>query len=78
MHPSGHACSVRACPQPAIASEQGEVGHWLVTVYYCDEHARELAEGTPLGPVGIDSARVEIAPIGESEPRTGGLFPGIA
>ena len=74
----GHACSVRACESPAVESEQGEVGRWLVTVYYCGEHARELAEGTPLGPVGIDSARVDIAPIGASEPRTGGRFPGVS
>jgi hypothetical protein len=72
-------CSISACPEPAVDSDQGEVGSWLVTIFYCTEHGRERDEGTPLGPVGIDSRRVRVEPLGVSEPQPGSnRFPGIA
>ena len=41
-----------------------ELAYWYVTVFYCMEHIRELREGTPLGPVGVDPERVAIEPRG--------------
>lgn len=67
-HPTA-MCSVSFCPTPAVESERGELEHWVVTVHYCYEHARELREGTPLGAVGLDPCRVEIEPKGAREPR---------
>ena len=71
-------CSITACPEPAVDSDQDEVGPWLVTIFYCSEHARERDEGTPLGPVGVDSSRVRVEALGTSEPQAGGRSPGIA
>jgi hypothetical protein len=72
-------CSIQNCPAPATTSETGEVaGHWYVTIFYCDEHAREMREGTPLGPTGIDPAKLRIEPVGRRIPSMQpGRFPGI-
>jgi hypothetical protein len=53
-------------------------GHWYVTIFYCDEHAREMREGTPLGPTGIDPAKLRVEPVGRRTPSMQpGRFPGI-
>jgi hypothetical protein len=72
-------CSISRCPSPAVHSESGTVGHWAVTIFYCDEHARQLEAGTPLGPIGVDQERVRIESSGVNEmPGTGNRFPGLA
>ncbi len=71
-------CSISRCMSPAVHSEYGQVGHWFVTIFYCDEHARELNEGDPLGPIGIDSSRVRIESYDDQEiPNGSSRFPGI-
>jgi hypothetical protein len=70
----GRTCSIRNCSRPAIESETGGTERWEVSVFYCDEHIRELREGVPVGPVGIDPAKAEFTPRGAAEPRTGGRW----
>jgi hypothetical protein len=67
-------CCLLNCPNTAVTTEEGELEHWRVSIAYCDEHARELRQGTPLGPVGIDSSRVEVRPKGVAGPQTGGRW----
>ena len=72
-------CSINDCSGFAITEDAAELAHWYVAVFYCDEHSRELREGTPLGPVGIDPQRVRITPKGTAElPMTSRRFPGLA
>jgi hypothetical protein len=72
-------CSVNHCLSPAVHSEHGTVGHWYVTVFYCAEHHRELEAGTPLGPLGVDAAKLRVEPVEGSEiPPVTNRFPGIA
>jgi hypothetical protein len=70
-------CSVKACPQQAIIKEVAESKHWRIAIRYCAEHARELREGIPLGPVGLDPSCLEIEPVGTKEPDTGGTLHAI-
>ena len=70
-------CSLNRCASKAVDHDIGDVGPWVVTVFYCREHARQLREGTPLGPVGIDSSRVLVEPTGTTEPVRPSRFPGI-
>jgi hypothetical protein len=70
-------CSLRECPRPATRSERGRVGHWRIEIPYCEEHARELREGVPLGPLGINPCQLHVDPVGTKVPRVGGSFPGI-
>lgn len=73
------SCSIARCQSPAIHSEYAQVGHWFVTIFYCDEHSRQLAEGTPLGAIGVDPGHVRIEPMDTAEPpATTNRFPGIA
>ena len=67
-----HICSINYCPLPAEETERAESKHWTVTIYYCHEHAREFHQGTPLGPVGIDSCRVDVETKGTKIPDTSG------
>jgi hypothetical protein len=60
-------CSVENCPQAATESELAESEHWTVVMPLCDEHARELRKGTPLGPVGLDPCRFEVKSKGTTE-----------
>lgn len=72
-------CSISRCVRPGLHTESGTVGHWSVTIFYCDEHHRELEQGTPLGPIGVDPAHVRIESTGRSDiPDGGNRFPGIA
>jgi hypothetical protein len=72
-------CSISRCLSPAVHSEHGRVGHWYVTIFYCDEHARELQQGTPLGPIGVDTERLRVEPVGDKDtPQVTNRFPGIA
>jgi hypothetical protein len=71
-------CSIGACREPAVDSDQDEVGPWLVTIFYCAEHARERDEGTPLGAAGVDTSRVLVEPVSGSEPQSGGRMPAPA
>ena len=72
-------CSISRCMSPAVHSEYGQVGHWFVTIFYCHEHARELEARTPLGPIGIDRARVRIESLdGNDAPLAPDRFPGPA
>jgi hypothetical protein len=71
-------CSFRNCPQTAVHSETGDLPHWTVTVYYCHEHARELGLGTPVGPVGLDSERVEIHYRGREDVKNADTFHAIS
>ena len=61
-------CSIQNCPQLAVHTEEGASAHWLFVVFYCDEHYREAENGTPIGPAGLDSARVWIEPRGTKKP----------
>lgn len=71
-------CSVNLCLSPAVTTEHARVGHWYVTIFYCDEHARELEQGTPLGPVGLDQRKIRIEPLGAVVPSPQpGRMPGI-
>ena len=71
-------CSINACPRPATQTERGPIGHWYFTVFYCDEHYRQAQQGTPLGGVGIDPAKVRIeAPETSGMPEVTNRFPGI-
>ena len=71
-------CSISRCLSPAVHSEFGEVGHWFVTIFYCDEHYRQLQAGTPLGPIGVDNERIRVETTGrESIPEGSSRFPGI-
>ncbi len=72
-------CSINGCPSAAVHTEFGEVGGWFVTIFYCDEHARQMREGTPLGPVGIDSSKLRVEPLGsDTQQSPENRFPGIA
>jgi hypothetical protein len=71
-------CSVRACTGTATHEEVASSAHWTVVISYCDEHYRSLELGTPLGPVGIDPSRLQVQPVGVSEPQTGGITPAIS
>ena len=68
-HNETPACSVNLCENKATEEEHGDLPHWRVTIHYCREHARELEQGTPIGPLGIDPARVRIEPHGTAELR---------
>ena len=68
-------CSVNLCPNPGMHDEYVESDHWRFTVHYCREHARELANGTPLGPLGLDCTHVSIEPMGESELKVPSMQP---
>ncbi len=71
-------CSINACPRPATFEEVGESAHWRFVVRYCNEHSREIEKGTPLGPVGIDTTRVEVVALGTEEPVAGnGIMPSV-
>lgn len=71
-------CSISRCLSPAVHSEYGEVGHWFVTIFYCEEHYRELEQGVPLGPIGVDPAYVRVESTGRTEiPQGKSRFPGI-
>jgi hypothetical protein len=70
-------CSINACTRPATHEERGESAHWRFTVRYCDEHHREIEQGTPVGPVGIDASRIEVEAKGADEPSTGGILPSV-
>lgn len=67
-------CSLHNCPSEAVRVEEGKVGRWRVRIFYCYEHARALEQGTPLGPLGIDPSRLDVEPVGVSEPRPGGRW----
>lgn len=72
-------CSISRCTSPAVHSEYGQVGHWFVTFFYCHEHSRELQEGTPLGPIGVDPEHIRIESMdGNETPQVTNRFPGIA
>jgi hypothetical protein len=72
-------CSISRCMSAALHSEYAQVGHWFVTIFYCDEHYRELNAGTPLGPIGIDPSKIRIESYDDQEmPNpTASRFPGI-
>jgi hypothetical protein len=79
QEPARENCSIQACVNQATHSEFGEVGHWFVTIFFCDEHARQLREGTPVGPAGIDPSTVRVEAIETNTPaHTPGRFPSIA
>ena len=69
QHESRAICSVNHCPQPATITEKAESEHWRIVINYCDEHAREIDKGTPLGPVGLDPARLEVTSRGTEETK---------
>jgi hypothetical protein len=72
-------CSLNNCLGSAVHSERGTVGHWHVTIFYCDEHHRELDAGTPLGALGVDPSKLRIESVEGSEiPTVTNRFPGIA
>ena len=71
-------CSLNNCPNKAVDHDAGDVGPWVVTLFYCDEHARHLREGTPLGPLGLDSSRLRVEATETSEPVRPSTFPGPA
>jgi hypothetical protein len=72
-------CALNRCPNAAVTEEAGRIGGWNIVIPYCDEHARQMREGTPVGPLGIDPAKVVIEPVGADQPATQpGRFPGIA
>jgi hypothetical protein len=71
-------CSVNNCTRLATHQEVGESAHWLFFVHYCEEHHRQLERGTPVGPVGIDSNRVQIHARGIEEPVAGGILPNLS
>ena len=60
-------CSMNNCPSPAVHGESAVTPHWTVTILYCAEHHRELEKGTPLGPLGVDPARLVVEPLGTKE-----------
>jgi hypothetical protein len=70
-------CSIRNCQTKATHHESGETPHWTITIRYCDEHAREIEAGVPVGPVGIDPQRVGVHARGAETPVTGGILPTI-
>jgi hypothetical protein len=70
-------CCIMNCPQPATESESAHTEHWRLILHYCDEHARELRKGTPLGPVGIDPSRIEVQSKGTQELPTTTAVPAI-
>lgn len=70
-------CSVRHCPNRALTSESGRVGEWIIVIPYCEEHGNELRHGTPLGGVGLDSSRLQVAAVDAAMPEAGGRLPGI-
>lgn len=62
-------CSINLCPNLGEHDETVEGSHWRFIVHYCREHHREIEEGTPLGPLGLDLRHVTVEPVGESELR---------
>ena len=70
-------CSMNNCPQTAVHGESAASEHWLVTILYCAEHYRELRQGTPLGPLGVDPARVVVEPLGRRELVAPRMQPGL-
>ncbi len=71
-------CSVNGCPSPAEFEEVGQSEHWRFIVRYCSEHQRQTELGTPVGPVGLDSSRVEIHSRGIDEAQTGQITPSLS
>jgi hypothetical protein len=69
MDASEHPCSINLCPNPAVHEETAESSHWRFVVRYCTEHHREVSNGTPLGPLGLNASHVTIEPRGTSELR---------
>jgi hypothetical protein len=67
MNSNGQTCSINLCPNPAMHEEMVEGRHWRFTVRYCREHHRELENGTPLGPLGIDASHVSVEALGTTE-----------
>jgi hypothetical protein len=61
------ACSINFCINPGVHEESAASAHWLFTVHYCAEHHREIANGTPLGPVGVDPTRVKVQTLGATD-----------
>lgn len=72
------ACSINNCPSPATHEETAVSAHWRFVVRYCAEHQRQISLGTPVGPVGIDSSRVDVTPLGAEEPQIGGITPSLS
>jgi hypothetical protein len=62
-------CSVVNCPQIATEIEVAESEHWMFAAYFCDEHAREMAKGVPLGVAGLDTSRLEVRSKGTEDPQ---------
>jgi hypothetical protein len=60
-------CSINLCGNPGVHEESVASSHWLFTVHYCREHHREISNGTPLGPLGIDASRVTVQALGTTE-----------
>ena len=78
MSDESRACSVNFCINPAMHEEVAESTHWRFTVHYCHEHHREIANGTPLGPLGLDASHVEIVSLGTNELRAPAMQPSPA
>jgi hypothetical protein len=70
-------CSLNNCPREAVRTDTGRIGPWQVAIYYCYEHARELEAGTPLGPLGLDMARIDVH-AAQEQPVAPQNFPGPA
>lgn len=70
-------CTILNCPQVAVAYDQCEIGDWVLRVFYCTEHQRELNRGTPMGGLGLDPMRIEISASETSAPRSDLGLPSI-
>ena len=77
MNEAHRLCCISNCPLPGTDMERSESEHWTVIIHYCHEHARELHQGTPLGPVGVDPSRLEVEPKGTKVPEIGGMLHAI-
>jgi hypothetical protein len=69
------ACSVNLCPNAGTYEETAQTQHWRFIVHYCHEHHRELENGTPLGPLGLDCTHVTIEPLGTTELKVPAMQP---
>ena len=67
MSTDSATCSINLCINPAMHEEVAESEHWRFVVHYCHEHHREAANGTPIGPLGLDCTHVSIEATGETE-----------